>query len=208
MTSTPLHGAGEDRPLAWPGDPEQVSAADIDFEALAHVLANTCRRGGRMRQYHSLAAHAVVVSEEIEALQGLSSEDQRTLGLHALIAGAASAWLRDVPGGAARSPDRAGKLAAGVERALREAAGLDPKLGEEQAELLRFVDRMVASAECRDLLDGEETSGGALAFPPCRRRIRSLAPDRAARMWRSRLQVLRETAGGKRAPVGTDVPRN
>ena len=44
MTSTPLHGAGEDRPLAWPGDPEQVSAADIDFEALAHVLANTCRR--------------------------------------------------------------------------------------------------------------------------------------------------------------------
>ena len=65
-TSGPSNGAGEDRPLAWPGDPEQVSGADINFEAVAHVLANTCRRGGRMRQYHSLAAHAVVVSEEIE----------------------------------------------------------------------------------------------------------------------------------------------
>ena len=33
------------RALNWPGDPEGVTAADIDFEALAHVLANTCRRG-------------------------------------------------------------------------------------------------------------------------------------------------------------------
>ena len=208
MTSGPSNGAGEDRPLAWPGDPEEVSAADIDFEALALVLANTCRRGGRMRHYHSLAAHAVVVSEEIEALHGLSGEDQRTLGLHALIAGAASAWLRGVSGAPARSPDRAGKLAAGVERALREAAGLDPVLGEEQAELLRFVDRRVASAECRDLLDGEDTSGGALAFPPCRRRIRPLAPDRAARMWLSRLQVLREADGTVHPVDRSDAARS
>ena len=208
MTSGPSNGAGEDRSLAWPGDPEQVSAADIDFEALAHVLANTCRRGGRMRQYHSLAAHAVVVSEEIEGLHGLSAEDQRTLSLHALIAGAASAWLREVSAGTARAADRTGKLAAGVERALREATGLDPVLGEDHAELLRFVDRMVASAECRDLLDGEDAAGGTLAFPPCRRRIRSLAPDRAARMWHSRLQVLRETGTRGRTPVGTDDARN
>ena len=208
MTSEPSNVAGEDRPLAWPGDPEQVSAADIDFEAVAHVLANTCRRGGRMRQYHSLAAHAVVVSEEIETLHGLSAENQRTLSLHALIAGAASAWLREASAGTARAADRTGKLAAAVERALREAAGLDPVLGEEQAELLRFVDRMVASAECRDLLDGEDTAGGALAFPPCRRRIRALAPDRAARMWHSRLQLLRDTTGGGRTPVGSDAARN
>ena len=207
MTSQPSNGAGEDSPLAWPGDPEQVAAAGIDFEALAHVLANTCRRGGRMRQYHSLAAHAVVVSEEIEALHGLSPEDQRTLALHALIAGAASAWLRDLSGGAARGADRTGKLAASIERALREAAGLDPVLGEEHAELLRFVDRMAASAECRDLLDGTDPSDGALAFPPCRRRIRSLAPDRAARMWLNRLQVLREVDGSVRAPAGTDAAR-
>ena len=207
MTTTPSHGAGEDRPLAWPGDPEQVSAANIDFEALAHVLANTCRRGGRMRYYHSLAAHAVVVSEEIEGLDGLLAEDRRVLALHALIAGAATAWLRDLSGGAARGADRTGRLAAAIERALREAAGLDAALGEEHAELLRFVDRMAASAESRDLLDGTDPSDGALAFPPCRRRIRPLAPDRAARMWLNRFQVLREVDGSVRAPAGTDAGR-
>ena len=204
MTSKPLHGAGEDRSLAWPGDPDGVSAADVDFEAVAHVLANTCRRGGRMRHYHSLAAHAVVVSEEIEALQGLKAADRRTLSLHALIAGAASAWLRDQPA-AVRGADRTGKLAVTVERALREAAGLDPVLGEEHAELLRFVDRMAASAESRDLLDGTDASDGALAFPPCRRRIRPLAPERAARAWLGRLQDLRTADGTAAAAVGTDA---
>ncbi len=205
MTATPSHGAGDDRPLAWPGDPEQVSAADIDFAALAHVLANTCRRGGRMRHYHSLAAHAVVVSEEIGALQGLTADDRRTLALHALLAGAASAWLRDLPAGAARGADRAGRLAAAVERVLREAAGLDPVLGEEHADLLRFVGRMAASAESRDLLDGTDLSDGALAFPPCRRRIRPLAPERAARLWLGRLEDLRRMDSAVRADAGTDA---
>ncbi len=206
MTSKPAAESSTEQPLAWPGDPDQVSAADIDFEALAHVLANTCRRGGRMRHYHSLAAHAVIVSEEIEALDGLLPEDRRVLALHALLAGAASAWLRDpTPAAGPRGADRTGKLATAVERALREAAGLDAALGEEQAELLRFVDRMAASAESRDLLDGAELSGSALAFPPCRRRIRPLAPERAARMWLGRFRELREMDGGARGTAGTDT---
>ena len=205
MTSRPSNGAGDGRPLAWPGNPEQIGAADIDFEALAHVLANTCRRGGRMRHYHSLAAHAVVVSEEIEALQGLTAEDRRALSLHALIGGAASAWLRDLPAGAARTADRTGKIAAAVERALREAAGLDPVLGEEHAELLRFVGRMAASAESRDLLDDADPAGGAVAFPPCRRRVRPLAPERAARLWLGRLETLRGTDKAARADAGADA---
>ena len=110
---------GEARVFAWPEDPAQVSVTDIDFEALAHVLANCCRRGGHMRQYHSLAAHAVIVSEEIEALDGLDGEDRRTLALHALVAGAASAWFRGVApldgegAGSARAADRIARLAEG-----------------------------------------------------------------------------------------------
>lgn len=205
MTANPAAVPSTEQPLAWPGDPDAVSAAEIDFEAVAHVLANTCRRGGRMRHYHSLAAHAVVVSEEIEALQGLTAADRRVLALHALIAGAAAAWLRDTPPAAARGADRTGKLATAIERALREAAGLAPVLGEEHAELLRFVDRMAASAESRDLLDGTEASDGALAFPPCRRRVRPLAPERAARAWLGRLQELRTTDGTAGAVTGTNA---
>ena len=153
-------GSGEaERPLNWPGNPEAVTAADIDFKALAHVLANTCRRGGCTRHYHSMAAHAVVVSEEIEALDGLGDEDRRRLALHALVANAPSAWLRGRLPNSQRALERAGKLATGIETAVRQAAGLDAVLEEEQAELLRFITRMAAAAERRDIMEPGSGSG-------------------------------------------------
>ena len=188
-----------ERPLNWPGDPEDVTAADIDFEALAHVLANTCRRGGCMRAYHSVAAHAAVVSEEIEALDGLPDEGRRTLALHALIADAPSAWLRGRLRDSQRAADRAGKLAGGIESAVREAAGLDAVPDEEMAELLRFVTRMAAAAERRDLLEPGSGSGpgsAGVAFPPLKRRIRSLPPDKAAAAWLARFRALGVPPGG------------
>ena len=202
----PRTGRAGSRPLVWPDDPEGVTAADIDFEALAHVLANTCRRGGCCRQYHSVAAHAVIVSEEIEALDGLGNEDRRTLALHALLANAPSAWLRgSLPDsqraaepGSRSGPGRAGRLATGIETAVREAAGLDAVLDEDHGELLRFVTRMAASAERRDLLDGNAAAG--IAFPPLKRRIRSIPPDKAAETWLARFRVL---AGDRASMPGT-----
>ena len=79
--------------LNWPGDPETVTAADIDFRAVARVLANTCRHGGRIAAYHSLAGHAVQTSAEVEALDGLAAEDRRVLALHALLADAPCVWI-------------------------------------------------------------------------------------------------------------------
>ena len=215
------------RPLTWPDDPETVTAADIDFEALAHVLANTCRRGGCCRQYHSVAAHAVIVSEEIEALDGLSEGDRRTLALHALLAPAPSAWLRGRlpdsqraaepgsrgagPGPRAGGPGRAGRLATGIETAVREAAGLDAVLDEEHGELLRFVTRMAASAERRDVLDGNAAASAGVAFPPLKRRIRSLPPDKAAEAWLARFRALSGNRdpdiGGAPAEDRADGPR-
>ena len=199
------------RPLNWPDDPETVTAADIDFEALAHVLANTCRRGGCLRQYHSVAAHAVIVSEEIEGLDGLGAEDRRTLALHALIANAPSAWLRGGWPDSQRAAERAGKLAAGIETAVREAAGLDAVLEEEQAELLRFVTRMAAATESRDLLD-EPAAGAGVAFPPLKRRIRSIPPDKAAQAWLARFRALGarpgEDAGGTGRASGDGEARD
>ncbi len=182
--------AAAERSLNWPDDPETITAEDIDFEALAHVLANTCRRGGCLRQYHSVAAHAVIVSEEIEALDGLDEEDRRRLALHALIANAPSAWLRGRLPDSQRAADRSGKLATGIETAVREAAGLEAVIGEEPAELLRFVTRMASAAESRDLLDGDAPTGAGVAFPPLKRRIRSLPPDKAAQVWMARFRAL------------------
>ncbi len=196
-----------ERALNWPDDPEDVTAAGIDFEALAHVLANTCRRGGCLRQYHSVAAHAVIVSEEIEALDGLGDEDRRQLALHALIANAPSAWLRGRVADSQRAAERAGRLATGIETAVREAAGLDAVIEEEPAELLKFVTRMAAAAESRDLLDGDAPVGAGVAFPPLKRRIRSLPPDRAAAAWLARFRALAGPEAGRRGRISrTDGP--
>ena len=202
------HGAGG---LNWPGDPEGVTAADIDFEALAHVLANTCRQGGCTARYHSLAGHAVVLSEEIEALDGLDAEERRVLALHALLADAPSAWLRgEAPGsqraaepGSRSGPGRAGRLAAGIERAVREAAGLDPVLDDAHAELLRFIARMAAAAERRDLFGPGGPPEAGAAFPPLKRRIRPHPPGRAAKTWLARFRALAQPPGGGAEAAGT-----
>ena len=192
-------GNGEtERPLNWPGDPETVAPEDIDFEALAHVLANTCRRGGCCRQYHSVAAHAVIVSEEIEALDGLGEQDRRTLALHALLSDAPSAWLRGSLPDSQRAVERVGRLATGIGGAVRKAAGLDAVLEEEHSELLRFVTRMTAAAERRDIMD-DTPAGAGVAFPPLKRRIRSIPPDKAAEGWLARFRAL---AGERRSTGG------
>ena len=200
MTAKP-NPADAQGALRWPDDPETVTAAGIDFEALAHVLANTCRRGGCMRGYHSIAAHAAIVSEEVEALDGLADEDRRRLALHALVADAPSAWLR----GGLPDTQRAGKVAAAIEAAVREAAGLDAAPDEDQGELLRFVARMAAAAERRDLLDGAAPAGAGIAFPPLKRRIRPMPPDKAAQAWLARFRALAGPEDKRRRPAAPDA---
>ena len=188
---------------AWPGDLEQAEAGDVDFEAIGHVLANTYRWGGRTRRYLSLAQHALTVSEEIEALDGIADDGRRVLALYALLADAGAAWLGDGEGGhpaSARAAAQARTRGGRIDRAVREAAGLDPEPPEEWAEVLRFVARMTDAAERRDLGAG----AGGSPFPPLRRTVRPLAPEAAAERWLARLHELREGGGsGEAAPVGT-----
>ena len=213
-TNPEAQGAAEtvDRGLDWPGDPEGVTPADIDFAALAHVLANTCRFGGCCAHYHSLAGHALVVSEEIEALDGLGGEDRRRLALHALLAPAPAAWLRGEPPESQRAVERTNRLTAGIERAVREAAGLDAALDDEGAELLRFVARMTFAAERRDLFDGGAAGAGShvplagVAFPPLKRRIRPVGPGRAATQWLARFRALCRPPAGDGAGAGGREP--
>ncbi len=191
-------GAGHERERAprWPGDAETLTAAEIDFDALAHVLANSCRWGGRTRRFLSVAQHAVLASEEIEALDGLAAGERRVLALHALLQPARIAWLGDAEAAASqRATERARRLAGGIDRAVREAAGLDAEPSEAEAELLRFVFRMTDAAERRDLEDAGIPSAAGAAFPPARRRIRALGPGRAARVWLARLRELQGPPG-------------
>ena len=184
-------------PPPWPGDPEQVEAADVDFEAVAHVLANTCRWSGRTRRFLSLAQHALAVSEEIEALDGIPDADRRAVALHALLGNARAAWLGDDDGSdlaSARAASRARAHGERIDRTVREAAGLSPEPAEEWVELLRLVVRMTDAAERRDL-----GVGGGAPFPPSRRTVRPMPPEQAAERWLERFRQLaghRHEGGG------------
>ena len=187
------------QPPGWPGYPEHVEAGTIDFEAIAHVLANTCRWGGRTRRFFSLAQYALVMLEEAEALEGIAGEGRRALALHALLTNARTAWVRDETGdlpASARAAVRAGAHGAAIDTAVREAAGLDLELPEEWSEALRFVARMTDAAERRDLGVG----AGGFPFPALRRTVRPLAPEAAAER---RLARFRELAGSSPADTGS-----
>ena len=193
----------------WPGDPEGVGAEDIDFGALAHVLANTCLWGGRTARYHSLAAHGVIVSEEVEALDGMAPEGRRRLALYALLADAPAAWLGNVDRDSGKARERASRLMKKISRAVHEAAGLAPEMDGGDAELLRLMGRMAGAAGRRDLADAGAPAESGVAFPPLRRRIRPMDPDRAAKAWLKRFRVLSgpspEGAGGAGGmPAGED----
>ena len=192
----------------WPGDPAGLTAAGIDFEALAHVLANTCRWGGRTRRFYSVAQRAVVASEAIEALDGLKPEARRTLALRALLADARIAWLGDAEAGgstSARAAERHRRDGAAIDRAVLEAAGVNGEPTSEQDDLLRFVARMTGAAERRDLEGAGFGRGAGLAFPPLKRRIRPVEPGKAARLWLKRFHELTAPFGGGANPAGADA---
>ena len=193
----------EDRPLDWPGDPELLTADAVDFEALAHVLANTCRRGGRLMRFHSVATHAVLMSEAVETLGQPGTEDSRAVALYALLADASVAWLGADAASSQRGAERLQRLRGAVDRAVREAAGLNAEPSPEQAELLRFVARMCEAAEDRDLPGARDGAVPAVAFPPLKRRIRTVEPDRAARLWLDRFRDLKGPAGAGRSALAS-----
>ena len=206
-------GAGkpgaEERQLDWPGEPESLTAGAVDFEALAYVLANTCRRNGRLKRFHSLAAHGVLMSEVIETLGEPGAVDNRAAALYALLAEASVAWLGAEVASSQRGADRLGRLRETVDRAVREAAGLDAEPSPEQAELLRFVSRMAEAAEDRDLPGARGGAASAVAFPPLKPRIRTVEPERAARLWLERFENLRARPGmGRSAAAPAEGSRS
>ena len=112
---------------------------------------------------------------------------------------------RVCPGGGARiqaqrsGPGRGPGQAArpgwrqGIEGAVRQAAGTRSRFWtRSMPSCCASSSRMTAAAERRDLLEAG-APGAGIAFPPLKRRIRPLPPDRAAEAWLKRFRAL----GGK-----------
>lgn len=180
----------------WPGDPATLRVEDVDFEAIAHVLANTCCWRGRSLKFYSLAQHAVTVSVAAADLGGMGERERNELGLQALLADAPLAWTGVAvrQGTAAEGAKQAENR---VRRTVREAAGLKPDLPGEWAEALTFSRRMAEASLHRDLPDagrggGVGSRGAGPLLPPLRGKTRPVAPDRAAKLWLERFAELKK----------------
>ena len=181
--------------LQWPHDPASLSVEGVDFEAVAHVLANTCCWRGRTKRFYSLAQHALTVSGAVGRLGGMNDKDSRTLCMHALLADAWRAWIRAGSGGR-KAAEKNQRAAAAVHATVLAAAGLNPDLPGEWAEALLLVRRMAEAAEVRDLTEAGIKHGNAGPFfQPLRERVRPLPPDRAAKRWLERFRALSGATG-------------
>ena len=191
------------RPLQWPGDPAALAADGVDFGALAHVLGNTCCWGGRSLRFYSVAQHAATVCTAVLGLGGMGEDDLKKLALHGLLAEAWRAWLPWVPASpvayaTAKVLQKQGRERAAVQRAVLEAAGLEPELPGSWAQSLGLTQLMAEAAVCRDLADaGVEWNrrGGGPLFPPLKQRVRPLRPEKAAERWLETFNGLRPAEG-------------
>jgi len=78
-------------------DLEAIDVADIDLEDIAAALSRTCRFGGHVVHYHSVAAHSVLVSELVQAsLEHLDVARRRQGAALGLLHDASEAYLGDV----------------------------------------------------------------------------------------------------------------
>ena len=177
-------------PPRWPVDPADGDDIDVDVEAIAHVLANTCLWGGahealfcRSPSMRSLCRRRSTRWTVSPAKTGVP---WRSMPCSYRRVPPGSATKRGDHPASAQAAARAKAHGAAIDRAVCEAAGLDPDPPEDWAEVLRFVARMTDAAERRDL--GVE--GGSTLFPPLRRTLRPLAPETAAERWLARFRDL------------------
>ncbi len=189
---------GNGRPR-WPAEAAALEADGVDFGALAHVLGNTCCWSGRSLRFYSVAQHAVTVCAAVEALGGLSEEDRRRLALHALLGESWRAWLPEGhdPDGSARALEKRAREKAAVQRAVLEAAGVEPELPGSWAQALGLSRRMAEAALSRDFSDAGivwDARERGPEFPPLRERVRPLRPERAAERWLETFARLRGEA--------------
>lgn len=139
-----------------------LAAGEIDIRDIAHALAQTCRFGGHVRTFFSVAQHSVLVSERAEAI------DQGA-GLWGLLHDASEAYLLDIPTPLKLSPLFAPyrELEAQLQTAIYQHFGC---VGEVPGAVV-LADEAQLAVEFRDLmpeLPGDAWRARAAGDPPLR----------------------------------------
>src|SRR5262249_55547179 len=117
--------------------------AEVDIDDVARALSNQCRFGGNCRVFYSVAQHACLVADLVEA-RGADAETQ----LWALLHDASEAYLVDLPH-PLKHRSELGRLYAAAEEGLQAAICERFGLATTPPPLIKEVDRALLATERR-----------------------------------------------------------
>lgn len=155
----------------------EVSPESICIEDIAHALANTCRFGGHVQEFYSVAQHSVLVSKTVPV------EDAKWGLMH----DAAEAYLVDVPSPLkALLPDYK-NMENHVEEKVLEVFGL---VGTKPSSVKR-ADLILLATEQRDLMaKHDDVWGSILGLTPLKETIVPLSPKLAEQQFLRRFEEI------------------
>lgn len=114
-------------------DPESIRVEDI-----AHGLSLTCRFGGQIDRFYSVALHSILVSRDLEE-RGKS----RRLQLYGLFHDAAEAYTGDIPAPMKQNLDEYERLEDRILEVIWKSLNLEPPTEEEWKQVKKSDERLL-----------------------------------------------------------------
>lgn len=151
-------------------DPMQIRAEDICMEDIAHALSLTCRGGGHLKYFYSVAQHSLNCAAEAKA-RGWSERLQLACLLH----DASEAYLSDIIRPVKANLTGYLEIESRIMEKILEKFNLSD-LTEEERRMWKQIDDEMLYYELKNLMSGEED----LAAPEL-----CALPDISERNWQS-----------------------
>lgn len=150
-------------------DPMSMTADDVSIQDIAHALSLTCRGGGHVSYFFSVAQHSINCMKEAKA-RGWSERLQLACLLH----DASEAYISDIIRPVKVHLSNYLEIEGKIMKVILERFGLDD-LNEEENAMWKQMDDEMMNFELKSFMKGEEY-----------RTIDSLVsvPDKAERPWR------------------------
>ncbi len=150
-------------------DPMSMTADDVSIQDIAHALSLTCRGGGHVSYFFSVAQHSINCMNEAKA-RGWSERLQLACLLH----DASEAYISDIIRPVKVHLSNYLEIESSIMNVILERFGLADLNEEENAKWKQIDDEMM-NFELKNFMKGEEyrTAGNLVSVP-----------DKAERPWR------------------------
>lgn len=170
----------------YPLDPR---VSEVDWRDIAHSLAFTCRYGGHVRRFYSVAEHCAILAGYFLRL------GKPDLAKWALLHDAAEAYVGDIIRPLKPSLDGFAQVEADVEFVIFERAGLIAPGAEWDGKLpaeVKDADNRIIADEARALFGPDQirSADWRLTMEPLGVQVGAMHPDAAERHFISIFRVL------------------